>query len=922
MTQNERRFLEIQHVKSQLEVTKKSMQTLQDETVMQRRLLETELRRQEGQLKNLEDQKTAKYEQLTDASTQWEILNSVSEDEIVPAITEEEENVKDFMEKATQTVLTDLTSEHNKVWSSEMELQDRYTDKMATENDKPVSCLQVFDESTSDMTLSAVVKEHTSVSVSVNVKEDDDFNTSSEISQPSETPAPIHDGNMLPLEPSIIYITIDSKDSNISVAESEKPCDISQAGTETISYKSEENETSNEENSDHLNAPHATESMDESTISQTVEQITHVMPLLSMPSNESHVDELCQELCESNHHILSVAPEEEHFSPIVERQLPSPTGSSDNQVTVHLGTEKSTSPGSSVMPTEDTDFLTLIPKPNKDSFLLILSPENAENTHFELSTKGEEGVQLIPSASNTTESHSSSLNLNNNYSISPPSQEALHRTSVPESNNAAPLTFFSVQSNLADSHSHQTDSLFPVTSPALHSVDTKTEDNIHIDSPAETIHYTVNNPVGDIVDPTGSSVLYGEIEEIEMKKATKTLHTEQENLPNEKRLSSEDSSAEMWDILQGLHTCVQEIRDLLMNNGLSSLVDGLTSDIKDCNGDEISSNLTQLKHLPAVLHSLLQSASESDKHKQAADEPAQVDDITHRSMETQTDSHLLVRKTEADDQHSIGNPSRIPPPVQRQCNSASTLQASIFTHLDEEHNRRILQRSSDQGKIPLHVYQEASRAMSEYRRLRQERLRSLASGYVQYISWNTAENHLQRQCLIRPHIIPALSKIKVLKHQVLLRWKKKREQSQEEKLNLSISLHQILQGVQEDSGIFLIKPVLSWSGRSSMQKSHSQILSHYRPLQRSRFPPLDQDGILCCGKAPPSMPKEWKTMNTDTEIQPVVITPKLLEMDVRRYLCKECSVSQIRSSPAGLLLRNLPLQKLVSIKQTSSLPAM
>lgn len=49
-----------------------------------------------------------------------------------------------------------------------------------------------------------------------------------------------------------------------------------------------------------------------------------------------------------------------------------------------------------------------------------------------------------------------------------------------------------------------------------------------------------------------------------------------------------------------------------------------------------------------------------------------------------------------------------------------------------------------------------------------------------------------------------------------------------------------------------------------------------------------QGGILCCGKAPPSMPKEWKTMNTDTEIQPVVVTPKLLEMDVRRYLCKEC----------------------------------
>lgn len=42
----------------------------------------------------------------------WEILNSVSEDEIVPAITEEE-NVKDFMEKATQTVLTVSKTSHS-----------------------------------------------------------------------------------------------------------------------------------------------------------------------------------------------------------------------------------------------------------------------------------------------------------------------------------------------------------------------------------------------------------------------------------------------------------------------------------------------------------------------------------------------------------------------------------------------------------------------------------------------------------------------------------------------------------------------------------------------------------------------------------------------------------------------------------------
>ncbi|KAM5171909.1 uncharacterized protein ACMZJ9_004704 [Mantella aurantiaca] len=912
VTQNERRFLEIQHVKSQLEVTKRSLKTLQDETAVQRSLLEAELRRQEGQLKELECQEMAKYEQLTDTSTQvynTDDIDSMSEDEVIPVITEEENNIKDFMEPVEQGVLADYIVEHTEITSSEMELQVTDNDMSATEYDQPVSSLQVFDENTSDTILSEVAKEHNSVTVPVNVKECDAVPTIyvlSENSQLCERPAPINDVNIASVEPGNKSELYDSIGNNMSATESEKAFDVSQESTETnsIYYKSEENILSYEDKSDYLNV---TESMEEAAVSQGVEeQITNSMALLTVSSNESHVVESSQECGESNHHPLSIAVEEKQFNSIPasdERQLSSPTNSSDSQATEHLGTVKTISSSPSAVPSKDADILMLIHNPNKDSFLMLSPAETVE------ATKLENDVQLFPPASNTSESLSSSLNPNNNFSISTSSQEAYHEVSVPESNNTATLTSFSVQNNLADSPSLQTDSLPSVTSLALHSVNSKTEDNVHTESHAESIQYTVLYPVGNKVDPAGSSDLCEDVKRTEMKKAAKTSHTEQANVPNKKRLSNEDNSAEIWNFAQILHVCVQEIRDLLINKGFYSLVDDLTAG-KDCNGDEKSRNLMQLKHLPAVLQSLLHSAPSSDEHKQTADEPAHSSDITRRNMETQTDSHMLVRSAEAGGKHSISFPSRIPSGI-----NSSRTHTLIFTRLDEEHNRRLLQRASDQGKIPLHVYQDARRAMSEYRKLRQERLRSLASGYVQYISWNKVENHLQRQCHTRPNIKPTLSKIKVLKHQVLLHWKEKRQQSQQEKLNLTISLNQLLHGVQEDSGIFLIKPVLSWSGRSSVKEGQSQIVSHYRVPQRPRLPPLDQDGILCSGKTPPYVPKEWKTIYTDTEIRPVVVTPKLLEMDVHRYLCKEDSVSQTSSSAAGLLLRTIPPQKLVRIKK-------
>ncbi|XP_075129451.1 uncharacterized protein LOC142202956 [Leptodactylus fuscus] len=224
----------------------------------------------------------------------------------------------------------------------------------------------------------------------------------------------------------------------------------------------------------------------------------------------------------------------------------------------------------------------------------------------------------------------------------------------------------------------------------------------------------------------------------------------------------------------------------------------------------------------------------------------------------------------------------------------------IFTHTDEDYNKQEMQGACCQGRIPINIYKATSKMMSRYRILCQERLRCLVWGYVQYISWDRAENLLRRQCLSNPHMTPVLYKLQKQKDKALLQWRDKILQSQEQRLQLSAVLNRTLQEVHEDTGIFLIRPLISWA-ESSVQESRKQSNSNRKSVEHYCYSPLSQDAISCHGLSPTRVTRKWKPLHTHRELRPLVVTPKLQEMDIQRYLCKECCVmSKLRHSLQGL----------------------
>ncbi|XP_056428606.1 uncharacterized protein LOC130368654 isoform X2 [Hyla sarda] len=390
--------------------------------------------------------------------------------------------------------------------------------------------------------------------------------------------------------------------------------------------------------------------------------------------------------------------------------------------------------------------------------------------------------------------------------------------------------------------------------------------------------------------------------------------TRQEEETTVEASDSGDGHTELWWLSERLHKCVREIRNLLITEGFHSLADVFAEEVQD-KSEALSTNLTQVENFPTVLQRLLHNITMRNAEDQELTNDHSPDSVIRKEEDRNKIDSFLPQHNEEESQKCNGVPMKT-----HLSNDFGHTSSFLFAHTDEEHIRQEMQKACLQGRIPVHICQDISKLMAKYRILCQEKLQSLVWGYVQYISWNRAENLLRRQCLNRPQITPILYKLQKQKDQAYLQWRDKILQSQEQRLRLSAVLNQTLQRVHEDTGILLIKPLISWAGSSELE-TRKQVNCSKKTFRHACFPPVCQHGLSCHGISPNHVTKTWKNMHIHTELRPLVVTPKLLEMDIHRYLCRECCVmSQLRRSLHQFSL-NQP-SNLVNIKRTATFPAL
>ncbi|XP_069618467.1 uncharacterized protein [Ranitomeya imitator] len=849
--------MEIHHAKSQMEVTKKSLQILQEETTIQRSLLEAEIRRQAEKMEVLESQKVLKGIHLTDNSTQCNIIDRMFRYSDVHITTNNQEEEPTVVDEEIP-----LMVEHNKLQDFTMELKSIYTDSdLMDDMTKP--------ESQESNSLSFPVIEENTAAKSLNPEEDraNPVPTSSNMEENNSTSRHLPTNNKPPMTPPPALPTIQS-DANILPGVNDcldldfQTSSVSQEITLSSEIKLEPIILTYKNDVLAICQPKSEEVPVGSNVSFT-------LPNITIPDNETD---------EVNHVVSS---DERYTSPTSKAAAQSLQDKKNDSI--HLIPIERSSPIISLSPDENTIpikttedlYNTTAPECHQDAprSISVALPEKNTPARSVMSPQAKELNTLLSAQSSSVHSLKTYPITNMNINME---DQSLCTTS-----NSLPEI-----KNQATEATQEDVSAKEIEKGSIVSIST---DSRHQSSELQT--------------------LSDRLLEAECKMGP-TIHSRQGEAAKVETSDSGDDDTRLWWLSERLRKCVAEIRNLLITEGFHSLADVLEEGIQDNSSEILSTNLTQLDNFPAVLQSLLHYiARKRSEHEELRDGHSQDSVIRkasslplkHTEEQSQTRDELPMKTYLS---YDFGHPSSL-----------------IFTRTDEEHNKRELQQACSQGRISTDIYQETSRMMSRYRVLCQERLRCLVLGYVQYISWNKAESLLKRQCLIRSETSPVLYKLQKRKDQAFLEWRDKLLKSQDQRMQLSAVLNQTLQGVHEDTGIFLIKPLISSSGRSVLEIRKE--VNSKRPVQRTFSPTLCQGGILCHGISPNHVTKKWKYVHTHKELQPLVVTPKLLEMDVHRYLCQECCVmSQLRHSSPGLPLRGAIQKNFVHVRRNVAFPAL
>ncbi|KAK1160961.1 hypothetical protein AOXY_G19815 [Acipenser oxyrinchus oxyrinchus] len=245
----------------------------------------------------------------------------------------------------------------------------------------------------------------------------------------------------------------------------------------------------------------------------------------------------------------------------------------------------------------------------------------------------------------------------------------------------------------------------------------------------------------------------------------------------------------------------------------------------------------------------------------------------------------------------------------------------MFTRLDLEHNKRALRHALHRGRVPARLCQSARREMRMYSELQRQRLASLVRQYTAYLGMLEAREIMRTSS--NSSAWHFLSRLQALHVQRLSRWTQHMAGLSEHRVQLALSITDILGSIEEESGIFLIKPMLLWKKRETSLKHSGRIVSRLKismkPNPRPTLSPSSQakasrtqimkslsgtkaattggnqdpvstvtvlgGGSLRMWSVSDAEPGKPGTQKQERDALPAV--PRLLEMDVNKFLISQ-----------------------------------
>ncbi|KAK6184648.1 hypothetical protein SNE40_007080 [Patella caerulea] len=154
-----------------------------------------------------------------------------------------------------------------------------------------------------------------------------------------------------------------------------------------------------------------------------------------------------------------------------------------------------------------------------------------------------------------------------------------------------------------------------------------------------------------------------------------------------------------------------------------------------------------------------------------------------------------------------------------QLSQAPSPESSImFTRLDAERNAKIMKKAVNDAKLDQNKYKDAVSQMDKYVSLPAQRLAHLVQKYVHHYRMKYIEETVQKSRTLDDDVFDVLDKMEDLQNQRAKRWADKMDEMGTERLRMANLLMETLDSIENESGIFLIKPMYSYRGRELLQR--------------------------------------------------------------------------------------------------------
>ncbi|XP_078480067.1 uncharacterized protein LOC144741384 isoform X2 [Lampetra planeri] len=157
----------------------------------------------------------------------------------------------------------------------------------------------------------------------------------------------------------------------------------------------------------------------------------------------------------------------------------------------------------------------------------------------------------------------------------------------------------------------------------------------------------------------------------------------------------------------------------------------------------------------------------------------------------------------------------------------------FFTRTDMEHNVRKLRRGFYNEKVQRGHCEDAMSAMEKIVAAQRKRLVMMTERYVEHVNMKRIRDNVSRNYSDSPPVCELLGRMETLQSKRHGHWSKQMAELSTSRMRAVEQLTRTLCDIEEESGLFLIRPYLSWASSVKSRNSKCKKMTH-QPLAERR----------------------------------------------------------------------------------------